>query len=248
MARELLIDGYNLLHAAGLARRSYGRGDLERCRRELLRLIAGQLSDELRRRTTVVFDAKDPPPDADRHGTHAEILVLYAHEDEEADDLIERIIAGHSAPRQLIVVSSDHRLHKAARRRKATPLDSDEFLDECARRVYCRRAPQPEPELKPDCDTSPAAVAEWLAVFDVDLLDLSVEIDSAPMPPPSPPQSPPAPPSMSPTSKKRKTRGAPKTRRSARREPPAPVEDLAFWEARIADLFRRNPGEFGGER
>ena len=176
MARELLIDGYNLLHAAGLARRSYGPGDLQRCRRELLRLIAGQLNDEQRRRTTFVFDAKDPPPDADHHGAHAEMVVFYAHEYEEADDLIERIIAGHSAPKQLIVVSSDHRLHKAARRRKSTPLDSDAFLDECARRVYCRRTPRPEPDAKPDCDTSPSAVAEWLTVFDVDVLDLSQQI------------------------------------------------------------------------
>src|SRR5690349_4897641 len=124
MPRDLLIDGYNLLHAAGLARRSYGPGDLERSRHDLLRLIAGQMSDEQRRRTTFVFDAKDPPPDADRIGTHAEMMVLYAAQDEEADDLIERMIARHDAPRNLVVVSSDHRLHKAARRRKSSPIDS----------------------------------------------------------------------------------------------------------------------------
>ena len=241
MARELLIDGYNLLHAAGLARRSYARGDLERCRRDLLRLISGQIGDEQRRRTTVVFDAKDPPPDADRHATHAEIVVLYAHENEEADDLIELIIAQHSAPKQLIVVSSDHRLHKAARRRKATPLDSDAFLDECARRVYCRRASRPDPDHKPDCDTSPAAVTEWLSVFDVDVLDLSqqIEVPKELLRPASPKSTAPA--------KQKPTRKTAR-RRPAKSEPAPPLEDVAFWEARIADLFRRHPEEFGEER
>jgi predicted RNA-binding protein with PIN domain len=248
MARELLIDGYNLLHAAGLARRRYGPGDLERCRRDLLRLIAGQLSDEQRRRTTVVFDAKDPPPDAGRHGTHAEILVLYATEDEEADDLIEQIIAGHSAPRQLIVVSSDHRLHKAARRRKANPIDSDAFLDDCARRVYCRRTPRPEPEHKPDCDASPAAVAEWLSVFDIDVLDMSQQVSRAPVLPTPPSPAAPSGPKQKPERKPASRKPAAKNRRSPQNRPREPLDDLAFWEARIADLFRRHPEEFGEDR
>ena len=41
MIRDLLIDGYNLMHAAGFARVRYGPGDLERCRLRLLNLVAG---------------------------------------------------------------------------------------------------------------------------------------------------------------------------------------------------------------
>ena len=33
LRRYLIIDGYNLMHARGLARRTYGPGQLERCRR-----------------------------------------------------------------------------------------------------------------------------------------------------------------------------------------------------------------------
>jgi predicted RNA-binding protein with PIN domain len=241
MPRDLVIDGYNLLHAAGLARRHYGPGDLERARRELLRLIAGQMSDEQRRRTTFVFDAKDPPPDSTGQGTHAEMLVLYAQEDEEADDLIERIILAHSSPRQLVVVSSDHRLHKSAKRRKATPLDSDAFLDECARRVYSRRMPRPEPELKPECDTSPGAIEEWLAVFDIDPHEIDVE-----------PSSPAA--KVEPVGKSKpvsrrlhEPKGKPRRGAKKRRSSPPVIEDVAFWEARIAELFRRSPEEFGDE-
>jgi predicted RNA-binding protein with PIN domain len=245
MSRDLLIDGYNLLHAAGLARRTYGPGDLERCRRNLLELIGRQMSDEQRRRTTFVFDAKDPPPDADRHGTHAEMLILYAERDEEADDMIERLIAGHSAPRQLVVVSSDHRLHKAARRRKAAPIDSDAFLDECARRVYCRRAPRSEPEVKPGCDTSLAAIEEWLAVFDIDphdVADSEIKLPESSRTGSSAKSDVPQPPGR--TARRKSSRRALPERTS----PPQPVEDVAFWEARIADLFRRHPDEFGDDR
>lgn len=241
MPRDLVIDGYNLLHAAGLARRSYGPGDLERARLELLRLIAGQMSEEQRRRTTFVFDAKAPPPDSTGQGIHAEMLILYALEDEEADDLIERIILAHSAPRQLVVVSSDHRLHKSARRRKSMPLDSDAFLDECARRVYARRMPHIEPEVKPGCDTSPGAIAEWLAVFDIDPHDVDVgEFERPPVEPPS----------IKARNRKRVKGGPPGAGRGAakkRKSPPPAIEDVAFWEARIADLFRRSPQEFGDE-
>jgi len=245
MPRDLVIDGYNLLHAAGFARRRYGPGDLERARHKVLSLIAEQMSDEQRRRTTFVFDAKDPPPDASGHGAHAEMLVLYAHEDEEADDLIERLIDAHSAPRQLIVVSSDHRLHKSARRRKSVALDSDAFLDECARRVYARRTPRAEPEIKPGCDTSPAAIEEWLAVFDIDPHD--VDVDEFTLPAVAPPTRRPA---ASQPVQKRKNGPKSSRRRAAgkRKSTPPQVEDVAFWEARIADLFRRSPEEFGDER
>jgi hypothetical protein len=38
------------------------------------------------------------------------------------------LIRKHSSPRALTVVSSDHRLHRAARRRRATPIDSDRWV------------------------------------------------------------------------------------------------------------------------
>ena len=43
--------------------------------------------------------------------------------------MIEEIVRTHSSPKQLIVVSSDHRLHKAALRRNAQPIDSDVWYD-----------------------------------------------------------------------------------------------------------------------
>ncbi|MFN9041279.1 MAG: NYN domain-containing protein, partial [Planctomyces sp.] len=61
----LLIDGYNLLHAAGLGRRRFSRGGLELARTKLLQKLAAELSDDVCRDTVVVFDAA-----ADADGRH----------------------------------------------------------------------------------------------------------------------------------------------------------------------------------
>jgi hypothetical protein len=47
----------------------------------------------------------------------------------EADDLLEEIIADHSVPKKLAVVSSDRRVQAAARRRGCLVHDSQPWLD-----------------------------------------------------------------------------------------------------------------------
>lgn len=125
----LLIDGYNLMYAAGLARVRYAPGDLERCRHRLLVLIAEQLHPDQRARTTVVFDAQEAPPGAERRMTHQGISVLFAEPGQDADTFLELLIATHSASRQIVLVSSDHRLQKAVAKRHGRSLDSDKFLE-----------------------------------------------------------------------------------------------------------------------
>jgi len=140
----LLIDGYNLLHAAGLARVRYAHGDLERARHRLLAMLCEKLSPVEQMRCTVVFDAGEAAPDAAREQKHHAIRVLFAPPGFEADDLIEQLIAQHSAAKQLIVVSGDHRLHKAASRRGAQPVDSDPFWERLQRRPNARTSLVPE--------------------------------------------------------------------------------------------------------
>jgi len=135
MARVfLLIDGYNLLHAAGLGRRRFGRGGLELARTKLLQKLAADLADEVCRDTVVVFDAA---ADADARNQQEQsptpesgwpFSVTFSAGTQSADDEIERLLTLHSSPRQVLVVSSDHRLHRAASRRGATGIDSDHFL------------------------------------------------------------------------------------------------------------------------
>jgi uncharacterized protein len=127
---DVLIDGYNLLHAAGLAKTKYAPGELERRRARLIAKLKDLLDPAQFARTTIVFDARiNPPPDRPDPPS-GPLTVLFPPRHQEADDLVEELLSKHSAPRQVLVVSSDHRLHKAARRRGATPIDSESFLDQ----------------------------------------------------------------------------------------------------------------------
>ncbi len=221
MIRDLLIDGYNLMHAAGLARPTYGPGDLERCRQRLLVLLAGSLGEQQRRRTTVVFDAKDAVGERIREFAVRDMRVLFTDPGHEADELIESLLAVHSSPKRLLVVSSDHRLHKAARRRRAKVQDSDQFLDDLEWQIEraLERAHDRDDRGKPEGPLSPAEVEQWLKVFG----DVRQELRAEP-----PAETPVAEPSPQPT--------------AAAPEPPGDTieaSELEFWERRLADLLRK---------
>ncbi len=168
--RYLIIDGYNLMHAVGLARRTYARGQLQRCRTQLLRFLASHLAPPERERTTVVFDAGEAPPDLPRQTMAAGMRVCFASPGKEADDTIEELIAAHSSPRQIRLVSSDHRLQRSARRRRGEFVDSEVFAAELENRG-------PVAETDPDAADAEASlgskerpdpgmdVEAWLKIF-----------------------------------------------------------------------------------
>src|SRR5205809_7364029 len=114
-----LIDGYNLLYAMGVLRNRAGPTGLQKARRGLLGLLRGAYGEEAAE-VTVVFDAAGAPPGAAEEEHYQGIHVRYAIHQDQADDLIEALIRHHSAPRQLTVVSDDHRIQQAARRRQCT--------------------------------------------------------------------------------------------------------------------------------
>ncbi len=130
---RVLIDGYNLLCSVGILGHGMGRGGLERARLALLNFLAESLQPKDVPRTTVVFDAANPPPGLPRVVSHRGITVRFAVQHEDADALIEELIRLESAPRRLTVVSSDHRLQRAARRRKSIAVDSDAWYDDVVR-------------------------------------------------------------------------------------------------------------------
>ena len=127
--RFLIIDGYTLLHEAGLARAKYAPGDLAQQRRKLLTKVAQRLTGDERQRCTVVFDAIDAPANLPARFKYETMTVLFAPPGHEADEVIERLVSEHSAPQRLTVVSSDHRLQTAIRRRRGIGVDSDVFLE-----------------------------------------------------------------------------------------------------------------------
>jgi hypothetical protein len=161
----LLIDGYNLMHAAGIIGRGVGPGGLERSRLALLYFVAESLPLDALADTTVVFDAANAPPGLPRMLVHRGVAVRFAANHEDADALIEELILADSAPRRLIVVSSDHRLHRAARRRKAKAIDSDRWYAETVRSRRASPPASPAGASKPADALGEKEVQYWLARF-----------------------------------------------------------------------------------
>jgi predicted RNA-binding protein with PIN domain len=154
MREQWLIDGYNLLHAVGLLRRDEGGRALENARRRLLHFLHDALG-EPPPDVTVVFDAATPPPGvADAFVFHG-LRVRFAVGFDEADDLIEQLIGANPSPRHLRVVSDDHRLQMAARRRGCSLLGCLDFLERLPGLKVSKAEPPP-----PAAAKSKASVSE----------------------------------------------------------------------------------------
>ncbi|MEM9367016.1 MAG: NYN domain-containing protein [Planctomycetota bacterium] len=140
MPIALLIDGYNIIAPVAAPRKprslpaasSPGHNPakwLQRERTILIERLATHLPASVRENTCVVFDAKTHPAGSPNHIVSSEIEIRFAVDHPEADDLIEELIASHSVPKSLTVVSSDHRIQAAARRRKCVYFDSQNWFD-----------------------------------------------------------------------------------------------------------------------
>jgi uncharacterized protein len=160
----LLIDGYNLLHATGIVGRGIGPGSFERSRLAMLNFLAESLDPAELPRTTIVFDAHEAsglPQVVEHRG----IRVRFAAKYESADDLIEELIRADSAPRRLVVVSSDHRIQRAARRRRAKTLDSDVWYADLVRARWRRQESADDAPARPAVPLLEEDVNYWLRQF-----------------------------------------------------------------------------------
>jgi predicted RNA-binding protein with PIN domain len=158
-----LIDGYNLLHAMGLLSPKKGVGNaLENARFDLLDRLHTHFGD-LSGQITVVFDAGRVPrrgePVHDYRGLHVQFAVR-----QEADEWIETLIQNDATPKSLTIVSDDHRVQTAARRRQCPVLGCHAFLD------VAEREPRPPPAKSGESDGKPDGIApeerqRWLDAF-----------------------------------------------------------------------------------
>jgi hypothetical protein len=154
-----VIDGYNLLYALGLVHARMGPHGLEKARLALL----GRLAASGETAVTVVFDAGHAPPGVPAEQDHQGVRVLFAL-GREADDLIEELIGQDSAPRGLTVVSDDHRVQQAARRRHCPVLGCLDFIEHLGRPTPS--APPPEEAPAKPSGISRAEAQHWLREFE----------------------------------------------------------------------------------
>jgi len=134
-----LIDGYNLLRAVQKHEAFAALTDVQMCR------IVADFLGCIRDRGHIVFDGIGPPDKRQLGGIRG-VEVYFSGEHAEADDVIEQKIEDNSAPKSLVVVSSDNRIRAAAAKRKATPIRADDFwyyLCEQLEKQANRPAPEP---------------------------------------------------------------------------------------------------------
>src|SRR5262249_26431947 len=145
--------------------RGRGPGYLERARQALLTFLAESLDPEEVTKTTIVFDAHDPPRGLPRRSQFRGMTVIFAEQEDEADDAIESLIGQDFSPKKLTVVSSDHRIQRAAKRRKARAVDSDVWYQEL---LIARRSRAKSSEVGPERPNVPLLdeqVDYWLKEF-----------------------------------------------------------------------------------
>jgi len=172
-----IIDGYNLLHATPIFGRRRAHGSLETSRLALLDFLASSMEVEEVQQTAVVFDASDAPSGLPREEKYRGLTVHYASAYQDADTMIEELIRAHDAPRTLTIVSSDHQVQRAARRRKATAVDSDIWFNQLNNRPR-----EKQPDRKPTTSQSEQDVQNWLEEFrDAESIASEIEQQSKPI-------------------------------------------------------------------
>jgi predicted RNA-binding protein with PIN domain len=164
----ILIDGYNLLNVAPVPVPARGKASLEKARLALLNFLAESLDPEEVPKTVVVFDAHDPPWGVARETRHKGLVVRFAAREEDADSLIEELIRVDSSPRRLTVVSSDHRIQRAAKRRRARAVDSDVWYAEVLRARAERHKSAMEGPERPAGPLLEEDVHFWMREFGLD--------------------------------------------------------------------------------
>lgn len=153
----LIIDCYNLLHASkpamfaalderglctSLARSAWRDGGI-----------------------TVVCDGQ-PKPLGLLESPVPQVTLIYSGSHRTADAVIIDHIATSSAPRRLVVVSSDHEIRQAARRRRAKSWSSEYFLGRLAADLGQTGLAPPPGQDKPAAEhLPPSEVSRWLDEF-----------------------------------------------------------------------------------
>lgn len=158
----VVVDGNNLLYAA----RSAGTTELLIGRS----MLCGTLSQWAARkgeRVHVVFDGPPPNPALAVQIGKPHIELSFSGAGNSADSVVIERIERDSAARRLIVVSSDRAIIRAARRRRARAVRSEDFWVTVQRDLARPEPRRVEPEEK-EAGLGADATREWLEEFGLD--------------------------------------------------------------------------------
>jgi hypothetical protein len=154
----VVIDGNNLLYAARAAEDS---GPL--VGRSMLCSAVGEWASRRGERVRVVFDGPSPGKERAKQIADSRLQVTYSG-GVSADAALIGILNTDSAARRLLVVSSDREIVRAAKRRRARPIRSDEFWALVKQDLSRPPSKSPEPvEKKQGLDAE--RTEEWVREF-----------------------------------------------------------------------------------
>jgi predicted RNA-binding protein with PIN domain len=173
----LLIDTMNVLHVTGVLPPDLAGLDGA----DLARMI--RLSRYRDQHVTLVCDGRPQPTKVDAPAdNHKQIAILFSGSGRTADEVIERMIKRSTSPRRLTVVSSDHAVLRAARRRRCPVLSSEAFLKQLVTDVQAgHRTKRASAARRPAASSMTAEqVARWERLFDVDMSALSRAVEHDP--------------------------------------------------------------------
>ena len=152
-----IIDGHNLLHTIFKLEGDSGAiNDVGLCR------ILGRYFKLAGEKGEIIYDGTGPPDKAGFDNI-SNLEVFFAGLGTDADTVIEDKIRVNTAPKRLTIVSSDRRLRKAARTRKATSMKSDVFWNDVQKQLS-RKRPAKEPAGKRQ-GLSEGETKHWLEFF-----------------------------------------------------------------------------------
>lgn len=139
-----LIDGYNLqkqIHKID--------PEFETLSDTYLCKILSSYLKRIRQFGEVIFDGIGPP-DKTEFENLDNIEVVFTGRNIDADSIIERKIKANTAPKRLVVVSSDRRVRAAAAKRKAVGIKSEDFWPMVTSQLSRRSKRRAEPRSKHD--------------------------------------------------------------------------------------------------
>lgn len=156
----IILDTFNVLHTVGVLPPDLAGIDVQG--------LVGLLKSSRYRDEKVIL-ACDGKPQPDLIIREPNMTIRFSGPGNPADDLIGQLVRASTAPRRLIVVSTDHAVQRTARKRRCQVLTSEAFLAQLAEdaKIKIDPASAPSPQPKPGHITA-EQVERWINVFDID--------------------------------------------------------------------------------
>ena len=157
-----LFDGYNVYHAACKLSEEWAHITPD----TLCNSIATDMQS-VNAHGVVVFDGRRTLQSQPQIKPPGYVRLVYSGPGVSADGVIEKMIQDSTAPRRLTVVSSDRRIRRAARRRRAISLTAGEYLEAMLKRANRPPPPPREPSEKRR-GVPEGELDQWLELFGMD--------------------------------------------------------------------------------